>query len=74
LLNVLHRLLDEKQAVMTHGEGGFFMDEKAFNEHLPWFLGTHYFTRNRTRGSDFPPLSPHMGGSKHRPLLLSLRF
>jgi hypothetical protein len=37
-------------------------------------LIAHYFTRNRTRGSDFPPFSPRMGGPEHRSPLLSYAF
>src|SRR5581483_25989 len=33
--------------------------------------GSHYLTRNRTRGSDFPPFSLRMTGPHHRLLLLS---
>jgi hypothetical protein len=31
----------------------------------------HSFTRNRTRGSDFPPFSPRIGSPNHRSPLLS---
>lgn len=41
------------------------MGGKADN-HLPPKSRAHYFTRNRTCGSDFPPLfSPRMTGSDH---------
>jgi hypothetical protein len=36
------------------------IEEKAEN-HLPLIACAHYFTRNRTRGSDFPPFfSAHL--------------
>src|SRR5215467_3592308 len=58
-LEVLHRPLYRKRAVMSKRDGGFFHGPKASNGHLPSFSGTHYFTRNRTHGSVFPTLFLH---------------
>jgi hypothetical protein len=44
------------------------------HDHLSQNAGAHYFTRNRTRGSDFPPFSPRIGSPNHRSLLLSYAF
>lgn len=37
-------------------------------------LATHYFTRNRIHGSDFPIFSPCIGSPNHCSLLLSSAF
>ncbi len=42
------------------------MCKKVYSDILPHILCTHYFTRNRTCWSDFPPFFPRMGGPVHR--------
>jgi len=40
-LEVLHKPLDRKRAVMTDRAGGFFMGRKGSNGHLPSFSGKY---------------------------------
>ncbi|HEX6478962.1 MAG TPA: hypothetical protein VF043_08955 [Ktedonobacteraceae bacterium] len=47
---------------------------KGVQRHPASIWGAHYFTRNRTRGSDFPPFSPCIGDPNHRFPLLSRAF
>jgi len=42
--------------------------------YLPSLSRARCFTRNRTRGSDFPPFSPRIGSPHHRRPLLSYAF
>jgi hypothetical protein len=40
-LEVLHRPLEDKRAVITYGNGGFLLSQQAFNGHLPSLFGKH---------------------------------
>src|SRR5260370_42191765 len=60
-LEVLHKPLDRKRAVMTDRDGGFFMGRKGFNGHLPSVSGKYLprlalagkRVRNDQRGGSF---------------------
>jgi hypothetical protein len=40
-LEVLHKPLDRKRAVMANRDGGFLLPQKVFNGHLPSFSGNY---------------------------------
>ncbi len=50
-----YRPLRGKQAARGSASRRFYVVQKGVQRHPASIWGAHYFTRNRTRGSDFPP-------------------